>query len=485
MKFRPLVRELYWNSDAAGAFVLGQLAPLHGRVEIPRFGFWTSLWWLMATRHLPGHARLWEATGYLFAIATGVLVGWATWQVAGRWAGLTAAAVAVLVGPATLNTLLTVNWHTSTPFTAAVLAAYLVFIRRSRSWILAVAVGLLAGLNAASDPLLWVAGLAPFALAVALLALKTKERDIAFRGGVVLALAGVSVYATDRLMSALGFHVISVVLQLAPLSDVFWSFVGLGKSISLVFGANHFFPGIYPNFLLRYFITLFAFAALAATLLLVVRLTRRRAEATLWAYGCYWAAAALLLGLSAWLTNGSTGGGSEGSLNYLLTLAPAAGVGLALLATGSQRGRLGVSLAVAVVGATNIAGIVSERSKIGREPPYAPQVIRWLEREGLSKGYAPYWDASSLTWKSSMRLLVAPVQPCFPRQVSTAICPFRYFTLGSWYEARSGRSFLIVDPGVGLSARPRALGRPLKTFRPGPGIAVYVYPYDIAPKPTQ
>ena len=214
VRFPALVRALYWDSDAAGAFVLGELLPGHGAVEIPRFGFWTSQWWLLATRELPGHERVWEATGYVFALVTVAFVGWATWRVAGRWAGLTAAAAVVVVGPRALTSLLTVNFHTSTPFTAAVLAAYLVVFARSRSWVLAVAVGLLAGVNAASDPLLWIAGIAPFALGAGVLILATKRRDVAGRAAVVLGVIAASFVATDRVMSSLGFHIIPVGLKL-------------------------------------------------------------------------------------------------------------------------------------------------------------------------------------------------------------------------------------------------------------------------------
>src|SRR5947208_10135764 len=102
-RFPALVRALYWNSDAASAFVFGGLLRGHGPVEIPRFGWWTSMWWLLATRKLPGHEYLWEVTGYVFVLATAALLGWATYRVAGRWAGLAAAATVVVVGPKALT----------------------------------------------------------------------------------------------------------------------------------------------------------------------------------------------------------------------------------------------------------------------------------------------------------------------------------------------------------------------------------------------
>jgi hypothetical protein len=480
VKLPALVRPLYWDSDAAGAFVFGSLLRGHGAVEIPRFGFWTSLWWLLATRDLSGHRQLWEGTAYVFALAAVAFVGWATWRVAGRWAGTAAAAAAVVVGPGALTSLLTVNFHTSTPFTAALLAAYLVVLAPSRSWLLAAGVGLVAGLNAASDPLLWIAGIAPFALAAGVLVLATKRRDVAGRAAFVLAVSVAVALATDAVMRSLGFHVIPVGLQVSPPADLPNDFVGLGKSIALVFGADHFFPGVYPSAPIRYAITLLAFAAVAAPLVAAVRLSLRRSEPTLRAFACYWAIAAVLLGLAAWLLTGTIGAGASGSLNYLLTLAPAAGVGVALLAARSSAGRIAVTFAIAAVAAVNIADIAHGRAE---EPPgaerYGPQLVRLLERMGLRHGYGGYWDAESLTWKSGLRLLVAPVEPCDAQR--QLLCKIPYFTIDSWYDVRPGPSFLIVDPDAGLPGKPpAALGRPSETKDVGPEITVYVYPYDLA-----
>src|SRR5919204_4193527 len=168
-----LVRAIQWNTDISGPLALAERLRGSGPVYLPHFGAWTSLWFLLATRWIPGHSELWEATGYVFAVLTAVLLGWATARVAGRWAGVTAGGAALLVGPIALRALMTVIYHVTNPFTAAVLGAYLVLLARTRSWPLAIGVGLLAGANAASDPLLWIAGIAPFAVAAALLARAT------------------------------------------------------------------------------------------------------------------------------------------------------------------------------------------------------------------------------------------------------------------------------------------------------------------------
>jgi hypothetical protein len=480
-KFPTLVRAVYWDSDAASAFVLGSLLRGHGTVEIPRFGWWTSMWWLLATRALPGHRYLWELTGYLFALATAALLGWATARVAGRWAGMAAASTAVIVGPKALNSLLTVNWHTSTPFTAVVLAAYLVGLRRTSSWLLTIAVGVLAGANAASDPLLWIAGIAPFAVGAGVLTLRTRRRDVATRAVLLLAVVAACSVATDRIMSGLGFHLIPVGVQFARAGDLVSNFIKLGKSIALAFGANHFFPGVYPSPPLRYAITLLAFAGLAATLVAAVRLTVRRRDPSMQAYACYWATTAILLGLGYWATNQGTGVGAGGGVNYVLSLPAAAGAGVALTAARSSLGRAAVGLVIAAVGVVNIAGITAGRAeeKAGARL-YGPEIIGLLERKGLTHGLGPYWDAQSLTWKSGTRLLVAPVQQC-PRQ-GRALCEFPYFTIASWYEPRPGPSFLIVDPPSGLSSKPPStIGRPSEVDHIGPEVIVYVYPRDIAP----
>lgn len=477
-----LVRSLYWDSDAAGALVLGELAPGHGRVQVPRFGWWSSLWWLVATRHLPHHAQLWEATGYVFALAAVVLVGWATWRVAGRWAGITAAAAAIVVGPKALASLLTVNFHTSTPFTAALLGAYLVVLVRRSSLGLALAVGVVAGVNAASDPLLWAAGIAPFGVAAAGLAVARRRRRIAEAAAVLIGVAAACAVLTDWTMRRLGFHVIPTGVTLPSLGQLPANVVELGRSIALLFGANFLSQPTYPDGALRYLLALLGLAGASAIVVAAVHLTRRRQRGAAWAYACYWATGAIVVGVSYCATSLAAGGGPGGGLNYLLILAPASGVGVALLAAPSTRGRVAASLGIAVVGVVNLAGIAQGRANDPSAQAYRVELVRLLEREGLTHGYAPYWDAQSLTWKSGLRVLVAPVRLCNP-EGGRALCRDEFFTIGSWYRERPGRSFLVVDPSAGLWQKPPAsFGQPLRIERLSaePDVAVYVYPYDVA-----
>lgn len=478
--FRGLVRALYWDTDAAGALVLADRLRGHGAVSIPHFGWWTSLWWLLATRHLPGHVPLWKGTGYVFALAAAGLVGWATARVAGKWAGATAASATLVVGPDALKALLTVNFHVSTPFTAAALAAYLVLLGRNSSWLLAATVGIVAGMNAASDPLLWIAGIAPFAIAAAVLGASSRRRDVFARAAITLALTVTSALATSALMHRLGFGIVSADIRPAHLSDLVLNAEKLGRFTALVGGANYVLPGAYPSEPLRALVALIALIGVAAALVSPVRKITRGAAPLTRAYACYWATAIALLGISFVASSEGTIAG-EGGYLYLLTLAPAAAAGACLLAAGSRRGQLAVALAVAVIGGINVAGLAQGRADTpkGAIGTFEPALVRLLEREGVTRGYAGYWDAHNLTWQSRERLFVVPVADCASAR-GPRLCPYRFFTIASWYTERPAPSFLIVDPETGFITKPPPFARDaFASFRLGP-LSVYLFRYDIA-----
>jgi hypothetical protein len=293
---RRLVHALYWDSDAASALVLAERLRGDGPVSIPHFGWWTSLWWLLATRGLPAHEHLWQASGYAFALAGVALVGWATARLAGRWAGAAAAAATVIAGPVALRSLLTVNFHVSTPFTAAVLAAYLVLLARrrarsrlvdARGFVLAAAVGVLAGANAASDPLLWLAGIAPFAIGGVVLAASARRLDVALLAGATFVVAVVSVLATSGLMHSLGFGTYGSDFRLADLADVPGNITKLGRLAALLWGANYALPGGYPREPVRALVALLVLAAIMATVVSPLRQIARRSPAPMLAYASF------------------------------------------------------------------------------------------------------------------------------------------------------------------------------------------------------
>lgn len=473
--FPSLIHGLYWSSDAVGPLVLAEKLRGDGDVVIPHFGFWTSLWWLVATRNLPGHVQLWEITGYAFALGSVGLVGWATSRVAGAWAGVTAAATALVVGPDALRSLLTVNYHVSTPFTAAVLAAYLVMLPRHDSRLLAAIVGLVVGVNAASDPLLWVAGIAPFAIAVAVLSWSTRRQILAVRGGFVLVVALVSSIAVNGVMDRLGFKVTLREQQLSPLEDLPANVMHLGRIAALLGGANYTFPPGYPMDPLRPLVALLVFLALACTLTAAVRFLINRTDPVACSYAAYWAAAVVLLGAAIVATPNAVDLGWL-SVNYTLTLALAVGAGVSLLVMRSRVGQVIVALGVTIVGVSNIVGLAQGRAETsgGALATYQRPLTEMLVKKGLTRGYAGYWNAAPLTWKSDTRLLVAPVW-----HRDGLLCPYRFLTIDSWFRERSGPTFLIAEPGGGVESLPRFAADPREVHRFGP-LTLYILDYDLA-----
>ncbi len=469
-----LVRNNDWDTDVSGPFALAERLRGSGPVHIPHYGEWTTFWWLLATRALPWHATVWEASGYTLAVASAALLAWATARVAGKWAGVTAGAAALVVGPFVLRALLSLASHVTNPVGAVVLAAALVSLTRTSSWLLVIVVGLIAGANAASDALLWIAGIVPFALAAGLLAWTTRRKDVALRAGATVAVTIVAAVATTLVMRALDFHVIGLEVGLAQLHDLPGNVRHLGRMIALLGGANYALPGPYPPEPLRIVVAVLMLAGVTAPLVAALKL--RRAEPTMRAYACYWAAAVGLLCVVFVVTPNAAALGPK-SVNYLLTLAPAAGAGVTLLAMHSHRGQLAVALAVATVGAVNIAGIVDGRAEVTGVvalPTYERPLMQVLEREGVTRGFAGYWDAQNLSWQTDMRLLVAPVQNC-----GEQLCPYNFFTIRSWYEERGGPTFLLVDPTIPVIHAPPFVSRAVAAHRFGP-LRLYVFDYDIA-----
>ncbi len=148
---------------------------------------------------------------------------------------------------------------------------------------------------------------------------------------------------------------------------------------------------------------------------------------------------------------------------------------MALLAMHSRPGQLAVALAVATVGAVNMAGIVHGRA--GGLPAletFAQPIQQLLEREGVRRGYAGYWDAQNLSWQTDMHLLVSPVVNC-----GELLCPYRFFTIRSWYVKTGGPTFLLVDPTNNVILAPPFAARATSTHHFGP-LTVYLFDYDIA-----
>lgn len=471
-----LVEDNHWDTDASGTLTLAERLRGSGPVYVVHYGEWTTFWWLLATRALPWHEQIWTASGFGLTLAGAALLGWATAFVGGTWAGVTAGTAALVVGPFVLRSFLSIGGsHLTNLFGAVVLGAALVLLARTTSWVPAIVAGLVAGTNAASDPLLWIAGSVPFGVGAGVLVWATRRRDVALRAGATLVVTLVSAVATSLIMRMLDFHVVEgSTAGLDRLQDLPENVLHLGRMIALLGGANYAIPGPYPHEPFRALVALLALAAVVAPVVAAFKV--RRAEPALRAYAFYWAAVVILLGLVFVVTPNATDLGPK-SVNYVLAFAAAGGASAALLAARSRWGQLVVTLGVATVAAVNIAGIVGGRAEVTGVTAlrrYAQPLEQLLEREGVTRGYAGFWNAQNLSWQTDMRLLVAPIRNC-----GTQLCPYNVFTIRSWYEPQGGPTFLLLDPTLHVIHAPPFVSRAAGTHRFGP-LTVYLFDYDIA-----
>jgi hypothetical protein len=527
-----LLANTYLNADAASAPVIGELlgqASGHPQVVLGHLGWFSTLLFELGTRWLPLHRQLWEAAPYAMALGSAALVGWGAWRVAGRWAGMIATTLMVCAGPSALSLLLVLNDHAPTWFTLALLGALLVALvhsadRLAVGWLaaLALAVGVILGVNGASDILLTIAGAIPFLLAaVATWALRPSRTTatalaLALATGLVALASGLIAHDAVR-----HWHIISAADQntqtLAASGAFGTNFKLWWQSIALLGNGNFFGEEIGFS----------AALALACGILSVVavglaaRTAKGELTAALRARGRQSSRAGEGSGADVSVGSGAGGGadgggradrdpaadarlawclfwGSSlvalsaaflfsglpedlGSSRYLLGLIYAAAALVPLLARSGWPARVAVTAGVTLYAFTGWLALAQQR--IG--PPTSPSdrlagaVADIAKKEHLSVGYAGYWDAAPITWATHFRVKVYPVDDC---DGNLHLCGFELHFISSWYTpAPAMRTFLLSDSAY--PAEPSAptpdLGRPIAVHPLGT-VTMYVYSYNIA-----
>ena len=184
--------------------MIGELfgaAPAHANVVLGTFAWYSTLLFDLATKWLPYHRTVWEAAPYAMAVAGAALTAWSVSRVASRWAAGLTAVLLISTSPATLRVELATTQHAPSWFCLALLGAFAVWLERRRAprWpvviVLVLVVGTIVGVNAASDPLLDIAGVAPFGLALIAARVLAPGRDSTramWSGLATLAVTGVT-----------------------------------------------------------------------------------------------------------------------------------------------------------------------------------------------------------------------------------------------------------------------------------------------------
>jgi hypothetical protein len=515
IQFNQLIASTYLDADAASAPVIGELyggSPAHREVVLGQMAWFSTLMFELATRWLPLHRQIWELAPYAMALASVGLVGWGAWRVAGRWAATITAAILLCAAPHMLHLLFSLNDHSPTWFSLALLAGLLVLVesRGARLKPLAavlaiVIVGVVVGANAASDTLLIGAGVAPVLLAAVgawVLRPGADSARAAWLIAATLATAAVCDVLTRALMRHENVTIPAEVSHtgLATGAAVVSNFELWWQSIA-VLGNGDFFGaslGLTAGLELAC-----AFLAVLAVVLApriawhelqrAVRAYRRTQtdsadktassvstdQTTRIAWCLFWGSSAVLLSVGFIVSSTPVDINSD---RYLVGVIYAAGALLPLLATGSAMRRVAVTTGAGVFALTGLIALAQGQvtANTGNFPTdsVSGQVADVARREHLSIGYAGYWDAAPITWASRFRVKVYPVQVC---PGDAQLCKFGIHYISSWYTPRPHeRTFLISDPTQPIAAPAvPSLGPPSAVYHIAE-LTMYVYPYDIA-----
>ena len=499
IRLPALLAAVYRNSDASAISYIAQgLATGHGPQLLPTQTSVAVVWFDELLQWLPRDIRMgveyW--TGPALSLIAGLLAVRTAALVTGRRGAIWLAVLFAVVPAAVLWPLLFPDNHVTTYLGAALLAWLLVHDLRdgprlSRSLV----VGAGSGLFVVTDPQLIVFGLVPWLVATFLMrrhlsapqarsALVTATAAVAGSGLTLLVMASQGIRTVDILPGSGG---------------------GAAGSVSMALrGAGWIFSGSWYGDALTPASAALCAAVAAGLIAVLIRGRAVRSEASdgggderraLRAYRAFWASAALCL-LAAFVLLGYGGAGPL-SAHYLVgcyfALAAVLASAPGLRRTPANASRAARALAVAALAAFAVyAGNTAARTAaldaaqydLRLHVPAAMDPLPVLLGHHLQRGYAGYWEAYDLDWRSGGRLSVWPLlagaRACSGSAGS--LCAYSLAPAGEYTPSR-GPTFLITPwaggwcgastPSVDLFGPPRAV------YTAGP-YTISVYAYDVA-----
>jgi hypothetical protein len=518
VSFHDIIASVYINSDAAVAPVLGQAIghiPAGAYASLGNHAWYEEWLFLLATRGWSAHLRLWELAPALWSLfGLGIFV-WTARGALGAWSAALAGAALVCVGAFGRFCFLAIEWHSlSLVHTILLVAASVWLVPRlgSMSWrrVVAVAAGLgiLSALPTASDSLFLPWALIPFVVMAAAMVPRlspaARARLVVF-SAIVVCLAAVGAQALASIMRHHGIASRSLPVALVSLNMIGHNLELLGESYAYLAGGRI----VGPSLQLQNLLVLASAILVLVGILLVLDQARRIARSRAirdamtdreLAYVTFWTTSLVATSLVFVFTDAPRDAQSG---RYLLAGYAATAALLPVVASRSPRARSLITAGVCVFALIAAYQLIRRPFVVIRPDASvtiptsstATALASFARQEGVSYGYAGYWDAEALTWATDFKVLVRPVRVCSSR--SLALCYPQLGMVSSWYSPKPRtRTLLVVDAaGPSLANRPRgrlrarshtvllapdpALGKPLVARRLGQ-IEVYVYPYDIA-----
>ncbi len=482
--------QLTWNADYVSVMTLAQSIGSGGKTGhaiIVQIGYF---WFDLAALPLPFHRLLWLYAPYAMALLALLLLTWVAGRLGGRFAALLTAALALAASPLVLSTQVAESYHGTTWFGTALLAAFLSWLLTNRSGriaTLAVAtvVALLVGFATASDPLLGPTGDAPFVAALLLAWLarrKSVEKRALVAGLGAQAAAGlvaVGIVLIDRLLGYTSSfprgltHFVPrerLALHMQQLASGMFEVAGMPRGGSVL--------GIVLGILLV--------AGVLLPMIWLVRSVRSPMRAPLLAVIAFWSGSAAFLA-AAFVLSDVPSDFLENSARYLVSMFYVAVATIPLWAALDPRRLAAIAVPASVFILGNATAVEHDASSGAFENSFSaqlPEVISFLEQQGLTHGYAAYDEASPMTLKSNFQLLVRPVTEQFltdDDRCAQPICPYAYNSVSDWYGGGGGPTFILIDPEMVRLGQP-----PLDTLDPPVNVlhmgrfAIYVYADDVA-----
>jgi hypothetical protein len=497
LRFPRSVAELGWNSDFASGFTVPQTlggTGAGGHTVLGTYPLYAALWFGLLTARLPFHRQLWEIAPTALFILTALTVGWCVAQIATRRAAALAVLIGLVVSPAALGVFIAPVAHNTVYPCTALLGAYLIWLARGErrapttALVVPVIATIVLGVCLASDVLLLVTGIVPFALTALLAGLRRDRRSrmLALYALTTVAAAFPIAELTSTVMSHLGYSTNTPREFIAPLSLLSAHAQLLLRGIEQIFnvylgsGPLHAELGVGCAVITATALSMLLLAgACSASSFLISGLRAGQqttpAQLSVSVHTIYWVGSALSACGAYVLSNFLN---STHEAFYLTVIFSVAAV---IPPFAFARSRWLLPVATSIFFTASLLGLTNPNplGGLGRLAPYESDVLKVARAYHATLGYAGYWDSSSLTWSSREAVRVRPVFAC-ENPAGADLCIFSEETVASWYAPARRNTFLLVDSNEGyLESLPRGLGRRLAGYEFGT-MKMYVYPYDIA-----
>lgn len=508
-----IVTAMGLNADLSAPLAIADTAAGYADAQIAagRLGWWQGLWLLQALHPLPGSLALATWLPLLVTVMIGVAVALQARRI---WSNLSALVCgAIFLGVSAQVWVFQASWSArATTWWSMALVGMLAVAVAGERWrgsdgralllaAAALAASVQAGIALSGDALAVAATLVPLVAAVGAavaLARWSTAAALVGVGGLIVAVGKVaSSYAGSH-----GYLQQDYPVRLIPSDAIVDALGAVARGVASVWRGD---PGLgygaAPPSAVGAATAAVALLGLVAGLVatahaLAVKWNRHvraagraigRGQAEQIVWGVYWGTAVAALLAAYWLTTPAHVPDDNAVARYLYGLPLAAGAMAAFVAgVGGRRRQIAVSAVAFVFVGTALLGIVSSPPGRGM-PAELDDVVELARSQGISRGYAGYWNSYPIAYAGRNEIEVTPVGTCLPPR-DGRLCAMYLHYVDQAYRERPGRSFLVVDareddgidfPPSEVAALPANL-TPVARHTVAPGLTFYVFDHDIA-----